>query len=116
MQERDGRHGDSGSTCAQGQFRSYSMLISLGRRGYLSVLGSDAVGGPYYDVLSSPKLNRDEGCRAHQRTAHPESLAYFCEHFCTPYRCVGAGRARCYHRRHGEPNIAAKLEGGMALH
>ena len=65
---------------------------------------------------SPPKLNRDEGCRAHQRIVHPESLAHFCEHFCASHRCARASHACYYRRRHGEPNIAARLEGGMALH
>jgi len=65
---------------------------------------------------SSPKLDRDEGCRAHQRIVHPESLAHFCEHFRASSRCARASHACCYHRRHDESNITARLKRGMALH
>ena len=63
-----------------------------------------------------PKLNRDEGRRAHQRIANPESLAHRCQHLCASHRCLRVGRARCYHHRHGGPDLAAEVEGGMALH
>ena len=71
-----------------------------------------------YDVLPSPKLNRDhdEGRRALQRIARPESLAHLCQHFRTPHRCTRASGTHYYYRGHGKPNITAKLEGGMALH
>ena len=81
------------------------------------MLGSNAVGRAVlqYDI-TPPKLNCDEGCRAHQRTTRPESLAHLCQHFRASHPCLRASRIRYYQRGHGEPNLAAKVEGGLALH
>ena len=65
---------------------------------------------------SPPKLNRDEGRRAYQRIAKPESLAYLCQHLCPSHRCLRVCHPHCDHRGHGEPNLAAEVEGGLALH
>ena len=65
---------------------------------------------------SPPKLNRDEGRRAYQRIASPESLAHLCQYLRPSYRCLRACNAHCDNRGHGEPNLTAKAEGGLALH
>ena len=67
-------------------------------------------------MTSSPKPNRDEGRCTHQRIAHSKSLAHFCQYLCASHRCARTNRARCYYREHGEPDLAAKVEGGLALH
>ena len=76
------------------------------------MLGSNAVEQPTYDVLS-PKLNHDEGCGAYLRVVNPESLAHLRQHFCASNRSLRASHDRC---GYGEPNTAAEVEGGLAIH